>query len=212
MKYRTAKDYLLFSDRIKNENEPWGVLIIKMWADVNNKFCIDKKPKFYSNDRLSDPKKYPYELIERNSFQYIESLHCSKWADKQYQELQEESSKLERLRKYHNEVCGKYLEWFGENKIDEPKSPPFLYEDDTFEIVEKDGNRYTLTTNQAAVIKVMYQSYIQGEKYIRFIDIIDNSDLIIQAQKMSAVFDNNEDAQKALISYDNHLRKYYLKD
>ena len=95
------------------------------------------------------------------------------------------------MRKYHNEVCGKYLEWFGENKIDEPKSPPFLYEDDTLEIVEKDGNRYTLTTNQAAVIKVMYQSYIQGEKYIRFIDIIDNSDLIIQAQKMSAVFDIN---------------------
>ena len=58
----------------------------------------------------------------------------------------------------------------------------------------------------------MYQSYIQGEKYIRFSEIIDNSNLIIEATKMSAVFDNNEEAKEALISYDNRLQKYFLKD
>ena len=157
-------------------------------------------------------KKYPNELIEHNRSGYIHSLHCSKWADEQYQELCQESSKLKRLRKYHNEVYGKYLEWFAEMEIDEPKSPPFFYEDNTFEIVEKDGNTYTLTANQAEVIKIMYQSYIQGDKYVRFVDIIDNSGLNIQAQKMSAVFDNNEEAYKALFSYDTRLQKYYLKD
>ena len=211
MKPRTAKDYILYYDR-KNEKGTWGVFIFKMWADEYNVFCISEELEFFTNSRLEEPEKYPYELIEQNSFQYIDSLQCSKWADKFYNLHNQESTKLKRLRKYHNEVCGKYLEWFGHREIKEPKSPPFFYEDNKFEIVAKDGKTYTLTTNQAAVVKVMYQSYIQGEKYIRFSEIIDNSNLIIEATKMSAVFDNNEEAKEALISYDNRLQKYFLKD
>jgi len=211
MTTRTEKTYTLYYER-KQLEETWGVLIFKMWANETNEFCISEKPDFYTDNRLSDYINYPNRLIEQNNLQYIESLQCSKWADKYYKILNQESSKLKRLRKYHNEVCGKYLEWFGQNGLAEPKTPPFFYLDNNFETVQKNMNRYTLTTNQSAVIRVMYQAYIEGDIYLSFNDIINRIELIIEATRMSAVFDNNEEAKNALISYDNRLQKYFLKD
>lgn len=211
---RTSKDYQLYYTRKEDQNV-WGVLIFKMWANEKNVFCIADELEFYTDDRLQDPKNYPHELIERNTFQYVESHQCSKWADREYKIHNQESSKLRRLRKYHNEICGKYLEWFGQEGLEDPKSPPFYCMDDDFRIVEKDEKTYTLTFNQAAVIKVMYESYIKGYRYLVFNEIIDSiydEGIHIEATKMSAVFDNNEEAFKALFSYDNRLQKYYLKD
>ena len=104
-----------------------------------------------------------------------------------------------------------FHEWFFHRNIDLSivAGCPLKQLNNDFTVISHGGEEFSLSSQQAKVIKYLFNKYMQGDKYQSFTEIAEALD--IQSDKMSDVFKSKASLRSRLIAYDKISRKYSLK-